>query len=345
MRSFFFKLLIIVIPIGLTITLVNYLVDPANIFSGTDYIGGIANILARGHNVDNVTNYDERLLQEQMIKKLQKAPDVVVLGSSRVMEINSGFFPGKKVLNCGVSHGNTDDLFSILGALDSLNKLPGEVVIGLDPMFLFHGGSSEWQSLYPYHEYLVTKLFGANLHPDEQQPSPFRKVSSLYALDYFQSSLQFMLAGKSKRYVDVGLNTPKTTGRFSDGSISYSQTYTHPDHAKVATDARVTGENGMPMPDSLNIELFGKLLTFLKEKEISIHLAMIPYHPEYYKALKQYHKQAIEKVESTFRDIAAQYHLPLSGSFCADSVGMPETDFYDTYHCSGEAIKKYIPIR
>ena len=149
MRNLIFKLLIIIVPVGLMIVATNYLVDPANIFSGAHYVDGIANILTRGHNVDNLSNYDERLFQEQMIKRLHKAPDIVVLGSSRVMEIGSSFFPGETVLNCGVSHGNINDLFAIIGTLDSMNKLPSEMVIGVEHWLICVGGTSEWQSLYP----------------------------------------------------------------------------------------------------------------------------------------------------------------------------------------------------
>ncbi|MEJ0081062.1 MAG: hypothetical protein WDM78_08985 [Puia sp.] len=72
----------------------NYLVDPANIFTSKQYVAGIASILSLGHNVDNISNYNERLLQEQRVLKLTKTPDIMVLGSSRVMEIGSDFFPG-----------------------------------------------------------------------------------------------------------------------------------------------------------------------------------------------------------------------------------------------------------
>src|SRR5580658_2331492 len=160
MRSLILKLLIIVVPVSLLIIGINYKVDPANIFTDKQYIAGIADILTKGHNVDNLSNYDQRLLQEQMIKRLQRAPDVVVLGSSRVMEIGSSFFPGKVVLNCGVSNAEINDLYGIVGALDSLDRMPHEMVIGIDHLMLCRGKTSSWQSLYPYHQYLMRKIPG-----------------------------------------------------------------------------------------------------------------------------------------------------------------------------------------
>ena len=65
MKRLLFNLFLIIVPIGLLVVMVNYFVDPANIFSGTAYVSGISDILVKGHNVDNVSNYDERALQEQ----------------------------------------------------------------------------------------------------------------------------------------------------------------------------------------------------------------------------------------------------------------------------------------
>src|SRR5580698_1852135 len=84
MKKLFYNLSLIVAPLGLLVLGVNYFIDPANIFSGKAYVAGISDVLVKGHNVDNVSNYDERALQEQMVRKLPYRPDVVVLGSSRV---------------------------------------------------------------------------------------------------------------------------------------------------------------------------------------------------------------------------------------------------------------------
>jgi hypothetical protein len=346
MRRLTLKLLILFVPIGLPIIAINYFVDPANIFSGEEYIEGIANIMAKGHNVDNIANYDERLLQEQMIKRLHKAPDLVVLGSSRIMQINNSFFPGKTLLNCGVSHGNVNDITAIVGALDSMKMLPGEMIIGLDHWLVGKEGTSEWQSLYGYHQYMMAKLFGTNSNSEEsQQPNPSRKLSSLVEFSYFKSSLKFMMENKSKKYVDVGLNSPTMYGRFSDGSISYSKDYTNPDRQKLAIEARQNAiDLGLPVPDLSKVKQLEKLLDFLQEKKIKVHLIMVPLHPEFNKGVQQHHKQIVEEWTPVFNSIVTKHQIPYSGSFNAEDVGMTGNDFYDAYHCSGVSIKKQIPI-
>ena len=347
MRKLFLKLSFIVPPVGLLVVLTNYLVDPANVFSGAVYLDGVAQALSNGHNVDNLSNYDERILQEQMIKDIHKTPDVAIFGSSRVMEIGSSFFPGKTVLNCGVSHGNINDVIAIVGAMDSLKKLPGEMIIGVDHFLLGQGGSTEWESLYPYYQYLLPKIAA---DPSSSSSFPqlnlFRKITPLFSLDYFKSSMEYLMKHKSKKYYDVGQNRPKIYGRFSDGTVCYSLDYANPNVNKVAQDAEVNGsEVGIPAPDTAKIRLFDNLITYLQRKNVSIHFIMIPYHPAFYKAVRQKHERVLQEWQPVFSSIAAEYHIPLSGSFAADTLGMPAADFYDMYHCSGESIKQFIQIR
>ena len=73
----------------LAVAATNYCVDPAQLFSGGNYEQGVADILLSGNNVANVSNYDERLLQKAYVNNLKRRNDVIVLGSSRSMQIKS----------------------------------------------------------------------------------------------------------------------------------------------------------------------------------------------------------------------------------------------------------------
>jgi hypothetical protein len=346
MKTLFIKLLAIVLPVGLIVILCNYFIDPANIFASGRYIGGIADILSRGHNVDNLSNYDERLLQEAMVKRLKTTPDLMVLGSSRVMEIGSDFFPGKTVLNCGVSHGDVNDVMAIVGLADSLGRLPKEMIILLDYFMIQKGGTSEWESLYPYHHYLIQKCrkYDPGL-PDQGGVDPYRMIAALFSLDYFKSSLAFAAKRKSKKYWDTGLQTPSVSGRFADGSISYSAEYTTPDVEKVAVDARVTGLRfGIGEPDPERIRLMNALLDFLRDRGIIVKFVMIPLHIEYYKALEQRKGAVLQSYRAIFKTFTEKRDIPLMGGPDADSLGMPQACYYDMYHCSKAAIKRYLHV-
>jgi hypothetical protein len=343
MKSFFYKLLIIVLPVGALVISVNYFVDPANLFSSGKYGAGIVDILAKGHNVDNISNYDERLLQEQMIEKQEKAPGILVLGSSRIMEIGSDFFPGTTVLNCGVSHANIHDLVAITGLFSDKKCLPKEIFLNVDPGLVGKRGTLEWQTLYRYYSEFCPEI-GWNDDKgtgDPSQSNSLRKAYNLVSFEYFKQSLTFLLKGSGKRYFDIGSRTPVKGGRFSDGTICYPYIYTHPDTIKLADDARITAErDGIPEPDSDNLKIFNKLLDFFDREHIKVTFVMIPYHREYYSTVNTRQNGIFFTYDRYFRSLAKQRGIKVIGGFDPNAFGIRDSQVYDPYHCSKSAIKQ-----
>lgn len=340
MRLLLTKLAAIVLPIGTLVCLVNYKVDPANIFASKSFVSNIAVVLSAGHNAENIANYDERLLQEQMVLRLTDTPDIVILGSSRVMEIGTDFFVNKKVLNCGVSHANIHDLVAIVGLLDSMKRLPKEIYINLDPWLISENGTSEWQSLEVYHEYFLHKYARKeNSIREESLSNAMRKAYTLISFAYFKKSIDFLLNGSSKKIIDVAFDRP-SSGRFSDGTISYPSSYTQPDTLKVAYDAAATGKKeGLSQPDPGKVYLLNALLDFLKEKKVEIHFIMLPVHVEFYKAVNDNQAFLFEKYKKLFLRLAEERGISISGNFDPLVLHVGRASFYDMYHCSKAAIQ------
>ncbi|MHA4808309.1 hypothetical protein ACX0G9_09375 [Flavitalea flava] len=339
-----YRLLLIVLPLGLLVLLTNYIVDPGNIFSSREYLEGIAKILSKGDNIDNITNYDERLLQEQMVLRLTRTPDVIVLGSSRIMEVGRDFFPGKTVLNCGVSHADIHDIMALTGLLDSLKRLPKELLLNVEPFLIWGKGGLEWQSLMPYYK-VFTRNMEASGFGEIRTATSIRsyKLTSLISLNYFKASLNFLTKGVSKKYINIGKESPALNGRFSDGTISYNFIYTHPDTARIAKNARNTGiRQGLSPPAPYESAELNFVLDFLQDRGVKVKLVMLPFHPEFYAGVNTYHQHLFLTYESYFRDLAAKHQLPITGSFDASVYGLDESCFYDLYHCSKTAIKKVL---
>ena len=336
------KLLLILLPVGMLITVTNYFIDPANLFSSHEYVAGIASILSNGHNVDKVSNYDERLLQEQMVLRLKKTPDVVVCGSSRVMEIGSDFFPSQTVLNIGVSHANIHDVVALVGLLDSMHHLPKLLVMNVDPGLVAHQGTTEWQSLEAYHESFLRKL-GLNSTGNFFRSNKIRKLISITSFDYFKQSLAFIIKGTSKQYADVGTERPHEYGRFFDGTVCYSSRYMHPDTLKVATDATRTAiKEGVPGPDAENVKLLDRVIKYLQAQGTEVQLIILPFHFDYYVNANANQPGMFHNYDSIFRTVAAENKITLKGGFNAADFNIERSQFYDMYHCSKEAIKKVI---
>jgi hypothetical protein len=343
-EKFLFKLAIIVLPLFTAVICINFTVDPANIFAGKKYVSGIAAILSKGDNVDNISNYDERLLQEQLILRLVNAPDIIVLGSSRVMEIGRDFYIGKTVINCGVSHANIRDVIAIVGLLDSLHKMPREILLNVDPGLIGNYYTAEWESLAPDFQFFVNKYTeGVIPRHNYKDALLSNRIRSLCSFPYFQSSMEFLLRGKKKKYEDIGNNEPVVYGRHADGTIAYSKTYRNPDTLRVATNARLTGRTeGVPEVDTLQLILFKKLIQTLRNQNIKVSFCLLPFHPAFYDEVNKNFSNRLIYYENYYRSFAKACSIDISGSFNARSLKIPIGEFYDMYHCSKNAIKHII---
>jgi hypothetical protein len=340
-KLLFKKIALLFIPVGLLVMLINYAVDPANVFASKKYTTGIAEIMARGHNVDGVSNYDERLLQEEVISRLDRTPEVVVMGSSRIMEVGKNFFQNKDVLNCGVSRANVYDIVAILGILDSLHRMPKELIINLDPIFVSRNTPLEHESIYPYYVNFAGKYLDLKFLEHDKFAFENKKIKSLFSFEYFQKSLTFLRRGFKKRYEDVGLKQPVKNGRYADGSISYEASYRHPDTLLVSNLAEQTAnKTGLFAPDPEKLELLNALIPVLKAKGVDVKLVLLPYHSIYFNTINQRQKGLFSLYEMLYNKVASDHGVKIIGSYNPQLNDINNRDFYDVYHCSEEAIKR-----
>ena len=99
------------LPILVCIVIFNFMVDPARLFKAQDYERKMADAMISGSAVTNLenTNFNDRAMAKFMIQSLKSKKDIGVLGSSRVMTISSELFPGKTLLNNGLSSATLED--------------------------------------------------------------------------------------------------------------------------------------------------------------------------------------------------------------------------------------------
>ena len=81
--------LVCVVPLAAFVLCVNTLGDPAKVISRGAYERGVADILLSGRHAAGVSEYNDRLMQRLYAEGLHAAPDVLVLGSSRVMPLRA----------------------------------------------------------------------------------------------------------------------------------------------------------------------------------------------------------------------------------------------------------------
>ncbi len=346
MKKLIKNILYIITPFAILVMVVNYYVDPANVFSNGMYESKVAAVLLKGHNVDDIQNCDERKIVEKIVMQMPATPDVAIVGSSRALEVSSDFFPNKKFMNYGVSHANINDILAIVGLMDSLQKLPKEIYIETSPVFSEISPTEEWASLYNYHQYAIKKM-NIDCKVDYNNSALFRLIdnaSKLFSFKYFQKSIGSLREIGSKKVQDIDTLAPKNMGRFSDFSITYPKSYTTPDTLKAQVDAvTYTTKIAAPKIDENRLKILGEIVEYLKQKNVKVYLVNTPFQPDCYKISEdKYH--SFTKMETRIRQFAKTQQLKVFGTFSPFETNINRSQFYDQIHCSKKALRDVMKI-
>lgn len=348
MKKFITKTILFGIPILLLIISVNYFGDAARLFTD-NYEGKIADILASGKFATNISNYDERLLQKEIVGKISKKPNILILGSSRSLLIKQDFFPKKiTVYNSSVSGASVEDLIAIYQLYKDKNLIPSKVIINFDPwLFNKNSGQNRWLS--------IKQEYNSFFNKDSTDFKPysfinFEKYKQLVSLSYFQNSLKLLpsaLQGKSLP-IPTNIAENETTTKLLDGTIQYGNSY------RLATtkmvDKKVNQYINNPPIYALGqynelsedlMKTFAALVEDLENQGVEITFFLAPYHPVVYKKIEEEYKLVLES-EKFIKKYAKQKSIPLIGSFNPSEVLLNKIDFYDGMHCTEEGVDKIL---
>jgi hypothetical protein len=223
---------------------VNYFVDPAQLFNRNHYEQGMAEILLKGLNVAGISNYDERFLQKHYIAGLKEKKDIIVLGSSRPLQISSKSFPGASFHSHGVSGASLEDDMAIFEMYLERNIEPKVIILGLDPWLLNkNSGQDRWKAIGEHYD-----RFASRIGLDNRFSNPFfiwrdsgffriKKYLQIFSLSYFQSSVLYLRTqGKDKKgkYFSTDLRELDVNVVLSDGSYSFEKKYRDENFIKLS---------------------------------------------------------------------------------------------------------------
>ncbi len=346
MKKFILKLIILLAPILLFVVSVNYIGDAANLFS-IGYEKKIADEIIKGNNVTNVYNYDERLLEKHLINNSILCPDVLVIGSSRVMLLNSSHFQKQRIFNAGVSGASIEDLLAIYQMYLQKKCLPKKIILGLDPWTLnINNGQTRWKTLN--QEYLISYNQLTNnsiVAKDEQIDS---KYLQLVSPSYFKGSFKKMLIVSSKP-IPTTTKINNTFTKLVDGSITYDlevRSATPDEIEKRAIDFISGDIYSIEKFDKLSPEirfLLEKFIERLRSNHIEISFFLAPYHPKVYSFIAKSDKYSkVIESENYFRDLGLKYGIKVIGSFNPNKLNMDNSYFYDGMHCNEKGIEKIL---
>ena len=362
------KVLLFIFPLLCMVAAVNWYVDSYAYLRVTyDQIG--EQMAVHSRNVEGLeeSDFNDRNLLLACLKQQEEAKEVIVAGSSRVMNFDHGMFGTESFYNTGLSESTFKDLLAVVGILQLNGQMPEKMIIGVDA-FLFNmsHNNDRWMELEEYAVYMEEQLKGI-AEADQYGVDPAvgverteagadtatrvipqintgRDHAKWLSLDYFRYNVA--LLPERKRFM-VSYTKDWETEQYLkhyDGSIAYQRSLREVDVKDVEELTRQSIEEQVVYRmtdfheiDERSMELFAALITYLQERGVEVILYLPPYSPmmyEYIGSADQF--QITFQVEELIRQIAADKNAALYGSYDPAGCGLEMTDLYDIYHVKTE---------
>lgn len=356
------KACLFVLPLMCMVAAVNWYVDSYAYLRVTyDQIG--ERMAEESMNVAGLeeSDFNDRKLLLACLTKQKEAKEVIVAGSSRVMNFDHTMFDTESFYNTALSESTIYDLLAVAGILEQNGQLPKKMIIGVDA-FLFNAShnNDRWTELEDYAVYMERRLEdagyvaagmtieGGNIAAAEQTQkfriNTGRDNGKWLSLDYFRYNVT--LLPQNKRF-EVTYTSDWETEQYLkhyDGSIAYQRSLREVDVKDVEELTgqsieehviyRLTDFNEI---DGQSMELFSALIDYLQDQGVEVILYLPPYSPMMYNYIEsdeQY--RIVYLVEEAIRETAAYKQVALYGSYDPAGSGLEMTDLYDIYHVKTE---------
>ena len=345
MKVFLFTFLV-----GLTfVGLLNLYVDPANRWHETRK-GGTFDF-QQNWNKDEIfitpDNFDERLYVISHLKVIPK-PDILLLGSSRVMLVDSQMFnKDLSIFNAGVSGASIQDYIAIWQFLKNKDKLPTYLVIFLDAwVFNKNNGQLRWQTNLELYEQFSgsPSLKTSPLIALKRAKRSILEIADLFTWSILEKSLLILRGGIYQTgIVKVNKLPSEAKGKRFDGSLIYPVKLTQvPSLEEISkksleyTKGHIYSLYNWKFDENAYQDLT-KLLKDVHEHGIRTLIVLPPYQHLTLKKLSELpdYKEALPTTKNTITTRLAK-ESEISFDFCnaLDPVenGCAETEFMDGMH-------------
>lgn len=306
------------------------------------YADGIAEELAKGHIVTNVSGCDDRLLQRQFISKMKKCPNTIVLGSSRVRFINGNMVHDTSLINSGVSSASLEDLVAIYSLYEKRGCEIKEVIIGVDPWILNDNNDlNSWRTLESQYYNTCNELFNSSkpTYP-YLKPTPLRNLKALFSYKYFTSSIQYLRKNIEKGYRITNKKENEGLTILPNGTFIYSEKIRNSTQDFIDMKAKRMAEtdegNSLSNYSKLSeryTAIFTKFIEHIQSKKIKVTFYFPPFHPIVYHTIETQEKYKIAlEAQSYFKKFAAVHQIEAIGDYDPKANDLTSKDFADGVH-------------
>ena len=342
------KAFLFILPLMCMVAAVNWYVDSYAYLRvtydqiGEQMVGGSMNVMGLQES-----DFNDRSLLLACLKQQEEAKELIVAGSSRVMNFDHTMFDTDSFYNTALSESTIYDLLAVTGILDQTGCLPERMIIGVDA-FLFNAShnNDRWKELEEYAAYMEGKIAepegrGDGIH---SQPDTGRNNNKWLSLDYFRYNVT--LLPSHKRFAVTYTQDWETEQylKHYDGSIAYQKSLRDVDVSEVEELTRQSMDEHVVYRltdydeiDEESVALFSGLIDYLQAQGVEVMLYLPPYSPMMYNYIESEEQFHIAfEVEDKIRQMAADRGVALYGSYDPAGCGLKMTDLYDIYHVKTE---------
>jgi hypothetical protein len=344
-------------PLGAFVVAVNWAGDPAHLFTRGDAEAEFAERLLDGRPVGATFRMDELLLHKRLAERRERAPDVLVLGSSRAMPLGAAAFPGRAVVNASVSSASLEDAIALLELHEGLGLRPKLVFLAVEPWALNGSLRNPSVALEPELRAGLRRLGLSRASGYGELPvatAVRRKWLMLVSPAYFQASLVTLLT-RGFRSEPVTGNAVTSASNSEpgghllhpDGSVEWaprmsSRTASEAEALAVATAAgRPSYLQSPPAPERLAV--LSAIVRGARSRGMRVALWLAPFHPTAYPALvADGAGRGLSEGESAVRSLAAVAEVPVLGSYDPRAYDVAAGDFVDYNHLRADAANRLV---
>lgn len=364
------RVVLFVLPVPLLMVYVNYNVDCSGLFQGDVLLRTAAQNLIDGENLLNFSQMDERALLKLVAQNFtdETEPDVLAIGSSRVLSLHAGTAGSSSFYNAGMTGADVRDVMTSYYLFVREGHVPDTVIFCVDPWLLYSGPDAYDYRSDPelYAEFLQQAL---GIESNYEAPDPVETWKALIDPAYFQGNVAYWLRNRGSQvaYTEDGEATPFTpvadsalydqnvVVKLSDGSVIYDKAF----RETSVEDATILALTQASSFDSVNMEgfsalsedaisLFGSFVRYMQQQGSRVVLLMTPFHPTTYDTVfYQYETEGQHagffQVEDWLRQFAESNGLELYGSYNPHTLELEPADFFDGFHVRDTSIEKFFP--
>lgn len=342
----------LLLPIPAFMLWFNFTVDRSGIFHGDRYNREMALALIDGQVLNEYDKIDERGIYELLAQNIDQPYDTLALGSSRVLMIRHEMAGNGSFMNCGLSGADIYDLLGTWYLFDEAGMIPENLIIAPDP-WLLNGNDprNPRSNLELYNAFLSQRLgMDAGFAP----PDNTAQLSALISPSYFQGNLEYYFSDKSgEEKPPIVTGDPENQSvniKLGDGSVMYPPDYRNTTGEELEIRMRTDINTfliraGYITPDAELTEIYRRFIEYIHGLGVNISIVLPPYSPLVYDYATENRGQleGVFAAEEVYREVAAEFGIPVYGSYNPYVNDFDTADFYDGLHPKPEAVARIYP--